>query len=48
MRDGSIMADLKDFAAQFISSTRDYIFIRPEDQLGQTPHLHYHLLLPPT
>jgi len=27
------MANLQDFAAQFITSTRDYIFVRPEDKL---------------
>jgi radical SAM protein with 4Fe4S-binding SPASM domain len=27
------MANLQDFAAQFITSTRDYVFVRPEDKL---------------
>jgi radical SAM protein with 4Fe4S-binding SPASM domain len=27
------MANLQDFAAQFIASTRDYVFVRPEDNL---------------
>ncbi len=27
------MANLQDFAAQFITSTRDYVFVRPEDNL---------------